>query len=538
MSEPTTIDVTNLFSILGLTAAVWAVIPQSSRLRFRFCMTRLDWGIAIGVIFLAHYLTFSPVLQSMGLYHSFGPWRWGLDSSSAVYLLLLAAIIYFFWRSRSPMLSRNKIGVFHEMVENLLCSGRYDELVLFVEPQLLMLIRLSESSPWVAEQSGRIRLRIGKSKVVHANIEPSWFDWRSKLNAKLLKLEGWSQKYYKVNDAARSILLDIVTTPDMIIHIAIARPYFGLNLLKADVVRLSEFIEHFFDALLNSPGTRLYVELKNNLNTELGHKLQLPESNRMLYSFFNDASAAINLGLDRAIGEAICQRLDEDEKLVELLNNPLGYYKDKGRFRCPINSGISLFEIMVHEGLHQGLQDHMWLHYFDHFARKIIKQMPESPDEENFVEWPTPFHYLLYRLVSVSTDWVEQCEYIDDGDILPEISGKQPFDKFYISKQAAIVVGAILKEIIEAGKLSFKFRKGILENVMLSYRNVKNKAKIDPSVKERFEKCIMYGGENFEKKTYCSHLYNVFSQIDPHLRFELEEFNANLKTAAEVEASA
>ena len=116
------------------------------------------------------------------------------------------------------------------------------------------------------------------------------------------------------------------------------------------------------------------------------------------------------------------------------------------------------------------------------------------------MEFQTPFHYLLYRLIDVSTGWVEQCEYVDGRDIPPKTSSDDEFDKFYISKQAATVVGAILKEIIEADKLSFKFRKGILENVMLSYRNVKNKAKIDPSVKERFEKCIMYGGENFEKK--------------------------------------
>lgn len=538
MPDPDTLDTTNLLSIMGVVVAVWAIIPQASRLRFRFCMTRLDWGIGGGIFFLANYLTFSPVLEHAGLYYSFGPWLWGFNSASAVYLLFLTAIIYFCLRLRFPVLSKNKIGVFYELVENLLLSNHYDELILLVEPQLPKLIRLSESSPWVAEQSERIRLRIRKNKVVHTDSDPSWFDWRSKLDAKLLKLGEWSQKRYKVNEAARSILSDIVATPDMVTYIAVARPYFCLKLLKADVVRRSEFIEQFVIALLNSPGTRLYVELKNNLNNEIGHRLQLPESNRLLYSFFSDASVAVKLEIYRAIGDTVCQRLDEDKKLAELLNAPLGYYEEIGRFRCPINSGISLFEIMVHEGLHQGFQWHMWLHYFAHFARKIIKKMHESSNEEEFVEFPTPFHYLLYRLIDVSTGWVEQCEYVDGRDIPPKTSSEDEFDKFYISKQAAIVVGAILKEIIEADKFSSKFKTEILENVMRSYRNVKNNAKIDPSVKERFEKCIVYGGENFAKKTYCINLYNVFSQIDPHLRSELEEFNANLKTVAEVEAAA
>jgi len=432
------------------------------------------------------------------------------------------------------MLSRNKIGVFHEMVENLLCSGRYDELVLFVEPQLLMLIRLSENSSMLVKMAESISMKIRKNNSTHANIRHFPFDWRPELNRKLHVLKGWSLKRYRVNEAARGILLNIVTTPDMIAHIAISRPYFGLKLLKADVVRRSEFIEQFLIALLNSPGTRLYVELKNNLNSEIGRRLQLPESNRLLYSFFSDASVAVELEIYRAIGDAVCQRIDEDKKLAELLNAPLGYYEEIGRFRCPINAGISLFEIMVHEGLHQGFQWHMWLHYFAYFARKIIKKMPESSSEEEFGEFPTPFHYLLYRLIDVSTGWVEQCEYVDGRDISPKTSSEDEFDKFYISKQAAIVVGAILKEIIEADKLSSKFKTEILENVMRSYRGVMYNKKIDRSVLEKLEKSII-SCDGFSSKIYCRKLNDVFLEIDPHLQFNLKEFQRKLKAAAQIE---
>lgn len=276
--------------------------------------------------------------------------------------------------------------------------------------------------------------------------------------------------------------------------------------------------------------------MKNNSNTRNGHRLQLPEGNRLLYFFFNDASIAIKLGVYRAVGESICRRLDEDKKLAELLNNPFGYYKEIGQFRCPINSGISLFEIMVYEGLHQGLQDHMWLHYFGHFARKIIKQMSESSNREEFAEWPTPFHYLLYRLIEISTGWVEQCKHIDDRDIPRETSAQGEFDKFYISKQAAEVVGVTLKEIIEADKLSPNFQSGILENIMRSYIGMMNK-KIDPSVREKLEKCIISGGD-FAKKSYSLRLYRVFSQIDSHLKFKLAGFEKNLKKAAEIEDAA
>ncbi|HEY4092270.1 MAG TPA: hypothetical protein VGN46_12205 [Luteibacter sp.] len=90
------------------------------------------WDRVIGAIvfLLIHYLVFAPALERLGLYYSLGPWRWRLDSSSAVYLLLLSVVVYFFWRTRSPMLVRGRIRVFRELIENLHLTKRYEELVL------------------------------------------------------------------------------------------------------------------------------------------------------------------------------------------------------------------------------------------------------------------------------------------------------------------------------------------------------------------------------------------------------------------------
>ncbi|MCY1290394.1 hypothetical protein D9M70_395380 [compost metagenome] len=106
------IDTTNLLTILGVVAAIWALISPTSRLQLRFCMTWLDWTIGVSVLLLAHYLVFAPALVQLGLYYSLGPWRWGLNSSSAVYLLLLVVAFYFLWRTRSPTLVRGKIQIF------------------------------------------------------------------------------------------------------------------------------------------------------------------------------------------------------------------------------------------------------------------------------------------------------------------------------------------------------------------------------------------------------------------------------------------
>lgn len=493
MTAPPQIDTTSLLTILGFIAAVWALISPASKLRLRFCMAWWDWAIGSIVFLLIHYLVFAPALERLGLYYSLGPWRWGLDSSSAVYLLLLSVVFYFFWRTQRPTLARGRIGVFRELIENLHFTRRYDELVLLVEPQLPRLNRLIE--------------------------QPS-----------LQSSRTWILARDDADTQARNILMDLVTSPELTAHLAMAHPYFGLKLIEADEKIRADFSDTYMDALLEAPNGRLYVELKNNQDLNGGSRLALPKSNRILYFFFSDAAMAMKNGLDRAIGEAVCRRLDEDRQLIEKLNEPLGYYEEVGKFRCPINSGITLFEIMVHEGIHQGLQDHMWLHYFDHFVRKILMQMTTLPDEEDHREWPTPFHYLLYRLVSVACDWTKQCERIDDAEIPEAIRSKNGFDRYYISKQATRVLGSMLHAIIPSDRLSEQFKEYLLEIVVRCHTKLVRELQLI-DVADMLTTAVIRGAELPTKAPYRTELRNVFERIDHVRRDEAAQFKHALDEA-------
>ena len=87
-------------------------------------------------------LVFAPALKSLDLYFSFGPWKWGLDSSSAVYLISLAVAIYILFRLKNPKLSIGRTGIFLELVENLHLTKRYDDLAQLLAPQLEKLISI------------------------------------------------------------------------------------------------------------------------------------------------------------------------------------------------------------------------------------------------------------------------------------------------------------------------------------------------------------------------------------------------------------
>ncbi|EKN3561690.1 TPA: hypothetical protein ACTR19_002578 [Yersinia enterocolitica] len=524
MTTPTQPDTTSLLTILGVIAAVWALISPTDRLRLRFCMTWRDWFFGGGVFLLIHYLVFAPTLERLGLYYSFGPWKWGLDSSSAVYLLLLSIACYFFWRTRFPTLSQGRVHIFRELIEKLHLTRRYDELVLLVEPQLPKLISLTKQQPLFVRWIDRIdRQQIDIAAVLRGEKPIECPAWRNRLSFLLQKLKSWILVRDDASTQAHEVLLNLVTSPELTIHLAITHPHFCLRLLQSNEAIHSDFIDYYIDALLDAPGSRLYVELKNNQNLSVGSRLYLPENNRLLRFFFADAKKALKNGLDKAIGEAICRRLDEDNKLIVKLNKPLSSYYDVGRFRCPINSGITLFEIMIHEGIHQGMQDHMWLHYFGHFAEKILKQMTVPPDEENYLEWPTPFHFLLYRLVSVATDWVEQCTQIKDLEIPEATRSANSFDRHYISKEATKLLGSMLGDIIPSKKISERFKTYLLEVVIRSHINIQRDANL-ADVSSLFLTAVTFGANMPTKTSYRVALKGEFQKIDHVIRGDASAF--------------
>ncbi len=54
-------------------------------------------------------------------------------------------------------------------------------------------------------------------------------------------------------------------------------------------------------------------------------------------------------------------------------------------------AGIRLLEIMIHEAIHQGLRDHLWLHYLPIFTDKILRQMRAPLPQDLEHEFPSFF---------------------------------------------------------------------------------------------------------------------------------------------------
>lgn len=528
MPNTPAIDTSVLITILGLIAAVWAVVPSSTRLRFRLGMSWFDWCIAIGVLLLIHYLVFEQAFRSVGLYYSFGPWKWGFDKSSAVYSLLLGLGLYILFRARTPKLAKGKIGTFEVLANNFLMTKRYDELFTLIEPHLFKLFKFAKhrswlirtikkitpaSPPWIpCMQNGKLHFCQAREGAV-----------KSRLRLILTRLDAKLSARDTIADQARVLLKAILNQSQFVAYLSVCHPYFCLKILSIPEVVREEFTELFVSALIADSNSLLYSELKNNQNLNGRYRLSLPRSNRILHFLFHDVTTAERLALYQPIGENVCRFIDEDQKLIEAYNRPLGYYEQTGKRRCPIYAGIKLFEIMIHEGIHQGTQDHLWLFYFTHFTDKILKRLRDQQPDDSSHEWPTPFHFLLYEMVSITSNWIFDCVEVNVSLIKDQIINTPGFDSHYISKQAAKALGTITQIILISSKIDDRFKGGVLEISLRRLQRIQN-IKEAASVTQAFINSIIFR-DGYVKEGYHQELYRVYQRLDHALRHDVKGFD-------------
>ncbi|MFL9674540.1 hypothetical protein [Pseudomonas sp. 2822-17] len=528
MPNTLAIDTSVLITILGLIAAVWAVVPSSTRLRFRLGMSWFDWCIAIGVLLLVHYLVFEQAFRSVGLYYSFGPWKWGFEKSSAVYSLLLGLGLYILFRARTPKLAKGKIDTFEVLANNFLLTKRYDELFTLIEPHLFKLFKFAKHRSWLirivkkitpASPPSRLRMENGELHLCEAREGAV----KSRLRSVLTRLDSKLSARDSLADKARGLLKTILNQPQFVAYLSVCHPYFCLKILSIPEVVREEFTELFVSALIADSNSLLYSELKNNRNLNGRYRLSLPRSNRILHFFFQDITTVDHLALYQPIGENVCRFIDEDQKLIEAYNRPLGYYEQIGKYRCPIYAGIKLFEIMIHEGIHQGIQDHLWLFYFTHFTDKILKQLRDQQPDDSIHEWPTPFHFLLYEIVSITSNWIDDCFEVNVSLVIDQISNEPSFDGHYISKQAGEALGTITQYILLSKKIDDRFKGYVLEISLGRLERFQDR-KEAASVTHTFINSIIFVN-GYAKEGYHQELYRIYKKLDHVLRHNVKSFD-------------
>ncbi|WP_321850544.1 hypothetical protein [Burkholderia diffusa] len=522
--------------MLGLIAAVWAIVPSTARLSFRLSLNWFDWLVIWVVLLIIHGFFFEPVLTTLG-FPILGPWLWGFDKSATQYLLFLLLAAFMYWRSRKTRLTRWNLGLFDDLTTSLLHTGKLEEL------SELLLRHLESALDLAASKSVRSRLancirppRPGFRVVVRddgsitlgkdaptSRLFRKWFGFREWL----ADLVGSSQR---VQRRAAIVARRLLSSRRLVAYLATARPYFCIEVMERALLVEDDFQDEFFGALLANEASVFYSELKNNDNFgEGGHRLALPDENRLLRFYCVDVDVAARLGVYRSVGEAVLARIDADEVLEKKLNGRLLTFQDVGKHHDPVYAGIRFFRIMVLEGLHQRVADHLWLHYMPYFASRLVDRAREvRPDDENH-EFPTPLAYLLYEVVDATAVWVKDAETLTmPGAVLDpdQLEG----DHVHIAFEAAEAIGRVIQAILMSPRVSCRLKDELLGVALATLRDLEQRAHLTPlATVMRAHLIEPYGFRR--QNDYLYILKQCFDEQDHVLRAHLQRFSEDLDAA-------
>ncbi|WP_223532792.1 hypothetical protein [Pseudomonas sp. GL-RE-20] len=534
--NPAGIDTSALLTMLGLIAAVWAVVPSTARLSFRLSLNWFDWLVIWAALLIIHGFFFEPVLTTLG-FPTFGPWLWGFDKSATQYLLFLLLAAFVYWRSRRTRLTRWNLGLFDDLTTSLLHAGKLEELADLLHRHLASALNLAASKSVRSRLANAIRpLRPGFQVVFRDDgsfslgegaptnwLFRKWFSFREWL----ADLVGPSQR---VQRRAAIILKRLLSSRRLTGHLAIARPYFCMEVMERATRFVEGFQDEFFDALLANEASVFYSELKNNDNFgEGGRRLALPDENRLLRFYCVDVDVAARLRVYRSVGEAVLARIDADEVLEKKLNGRLLTFHDVGKHHDPVYAGIWFFRIMVLEGLHQRVADHLWLHYMPHFASRLIDRAREvRPEDENH-EFPTPLGYLLYEVVDTTAVWVRDAEALTKpGDVLTP--DQREGNHIHISFEAAKAIGHVIQAILLSPRVPRRLKDELLGVALTTLQALEQHAHLAPLARVMRKHLIEPYGFR-EQNNYLYILKQCFDEQDHMLRAHLRSFSEELDAA-------
>lgn len=534
--NPAGIDTSALLTMLGLIAAVWAVVPNTARLSFRLSLNWLDWLVIWAALLIIHGFFFEPVLTTLG-FPTFGPWLWGFDKSTTQYLLFLLLAAFVYGRSRRTRLTRWNLGLFDNLTTSLLYAGKHEELADLLQRHVESALDLAVSKSVRSRLANIIRPPRPGFKVVFQDdgsvtlgadaptswLFRRWFGYREWL----ADVVGPSQRVQRrVSIVMKRLLSSRLLTG----YLAIARPYLCMEVMERATSIEERFQDEFFDALLANEASILYSELKNNINFDKGgHRLALPDENRLLRFYCVDVDVAVRLGVYRSVGEAVLARINADEVLEKKLNGRMLTFQEVGKYHDPVYAGICFFRIMVLEGLHQRVADHLWLHYMPFFASRLVDRAREvRPEDENY-EFPTPLAYLLYEVVDATAVWVSDAEAVTKpGDVpLPD---QHEGSHIYISFQAAEAIGRVIRAILMSPCVPRRLKCELLGVALNTLRDLEQHAHLAAlATVMRAHLIEPYSFQ--EQNNYLDILKQCFDEQDYVLRAHLGRFSEELDAA-------
>ncbi len=376
-------------TFLTLIIAALAITPAVVRLRLR-----LKWKIPVAIslicFVLVIYLEFYAAvkLPCPGKLASYcGYLTLKPDSlitpSQWAFIVVIAWLVFAGFAMRRSKVSTSSLPTLSELVSELVYERRYAELVPLLEPVLPLLNRVANRKlifqrlrDWLEDRD----LRRAPMERLLAALEEgdrptndgvvSWLKHR--LNIALSKVAYVVPSGRSAERAAKEILRVLFRTPAFLDFVATYRPEFGVKMLACDVTEVHDFCDEFLTALISSPQSLLFNEVKQNQN-QARNGYYYPEHNRLLHFLFGNAANAERLAVYKPVGDYIIAKIRaENVEYVRYLNGPADLFQNDERWEDATYVAIRFFDLMVSAAIWEGIKWHMWLFYFPPFMEQLV----------------------------------------------------------------------------------------------------------------------------------------------------------------------
>jgi len=476
----------SLLVVLGLLAAVYAVLARRRRLEVAFVWGRLHWVVSIVLLAFVHLLVLHSTLEALGWREE---WSGAIRPGVVAYWLLVAALVVFAFQLSRASLTAERIGKLRWMLDGLLAEREYGEILNMLAKHLDRLAGIAGSKLTVQ----RARTRLEEWCHAYPDLAQRALDslalkhqGRRVPSNLLLRVRSWLRPLWKLvlallpdysheAEDAGLLLRDFLLSPDVLDEMCRNRPYDGLRVLELDLDFAEEFEAEYFSRLLADSSSALYFEVKHNQNLEWGcrHAYRVPQSNRLLHFLFDDPRRAEKLEVWKPVGDWVIRKLDELSFVPEedTYNSAVCDFYGHGKWYCPVFIAVRFFDIMVSAAMYEGIEYHMWLFYFREFARRIARNWdPHEVTAIDYSEWDTRYEYLLRELTDTLGNWVLAAEDFDDKHphAKPRTTSLRP-EADNIPKSALLALGGCLRPVLLSGRVSESVKRSLMHGVFHDY---------------------------------------------------------------------
>ena len=536
-------------TFLTLIIAAYGIAPSVMQLRMRLHMPVLLTISCLGFLLVCWLEIFpkgAPCLFGQDTLCRYLAVRSNLDPDPA---RQLAFVVVMGWLALAWLIFANKrlwandIPTLQRLVDELIYEQKYAELTKVIDPHLRLVVRVAERQFWGARaydalarlNPHRSPLELLMEMAKRDSDAPEPPD-NKVLNA-IRSFVAWLGRRLpdarKVDQAAKEILRVLLLTPEFVKFVAVYRTTFGVRLLAAPVSDVHGFCDMYFVNLISNPASTLYQEIRNNQNLRGRNNYDYPEENKLLHFLFSDANQAKRLSVWKPVGEWLIAylrpRLNND--YIESLNFSSDGFQNEEAWKDPAYVVIWFFDLMVSAAEHQGIEWHMWLYYFPHFAESFVDIYDETgPDVDPMGEFPTRLSYVIYEMFNVMKNWILAVEDLPDNS--PHLrleSERASHDNGNIPKSAILALSECLSTVLRADKIGDGFKQTIFSVVVATIDRLPTQGSRSGFRRVLITALMQEGSGLGGTGDYLGQIRSRFLRLDHILRGRLTDFAAALE---------